>query len=360
MTGKPQVCTHEGCTAKPVARRLCRPHYQAAWKAQELGQHQKLPPRDRKNAHVCPPEHKHASSSTCFIQHQCRCDPCRLEHNAREQRRKKLKAYGRFDTGLVDAEPVREHLLMLSEFGIGYKRVAVLAGLGTTPVRNIIWGSQDPGPRKGEIPKRVKRENAAAILAVKPDISTLADCATIPARGVHRRVQALVAIGWSQSKLADRLGMDRGNFGLMMQRTSVTVRLHRAVAAMFDELWSTLPPRDAWRDKIAYSRTLRYAKAHRWLPPLTWDDIDNDPEPPVPDEFDGVDETAIELALVGDGVRLTPAERRECVRRLHARRWSDKRIAETIRCTDKTVFRIREELELPGWDTSQVVERGAA
>jgi len=31
MTGKPQVCTHRGCTDKTVARRLCKRHYQAAW-----------------------------------------------------------------------------------------------------------------------------------------------------------------------------------------------------------------------------------------------------------------------------------------------------------------------------------------
>ncbi|WP_336642313.1 hypothetical protein [Microbacterium sp. MMO-56] len=283
----------------------------------------------------------------------------------RNYRRLQLKAYGRYDTGLVDADPVREHLIMLGEFGLGYKRVAAIAGLGITPVRNVIWGRQDPGPRKGEMQKRIKRETAEAILAVKPDISLLAGGARIPARGAHRRLQALVARGWSQSKLSDRLGQGRGNFGLMMNRDHVTADLHRRVAQLFDELWDQLPPNEEWRDKIAYSRTIAYATQRRWLPPLAWDDIDNDIEPPVAveetdEEGVDVDEMAVELAISGDRVRLTPAERRECVRRLHASRWSDGRIAETIHCADRTVLRIREELGLEAFDQSELRERGAA
>lgn len=358
MTGN--QCTHHACDRKPVARRLCRAHYQAAWKAGDLGAHQKLPPRAR-NRVICPPEHKHARSLVCYNLHQCRCAPC-IEHRAEtDERRAKLKAYGRYDNGLVDAEPVREHLLMLGEFGLGYKRVARLAGVGITPVRNVIWGRQDPGPRKGEIPKRIKRENAEKILAVAPDISMLAAGRSIPSRGTHRRVQALVARGWSQSKLADRLGVNRGNFGTMMKRTHVTVSLHRRVQELFDELWDQLPPKDAWRDSIAYSRTIRYARERRWLPPLAWDDIDNDPEPPaVEDGDDQIDDMAVELALMGERPRLTPAERRECVRRLHRDRWSDGAIAELLGCADRTVLRIREELGLAAFDQTELRAKGAA
>lgn len=359
MTGKP--CTTTGCTNKPVARRLCHKHYQAAWKAGDLTAHAKLPPREKKHNHECPADHRHAEVSTCYIQHQCRCAPCTDAHAARERTRKKQKAYGRFDSGLVDVTEVREHVLMLGEFGIGYKRVAQLAGFkSSTPVRTIIWGRQDPGPRYGEMQKRVKRETAEKILAVKPSIDFLAGGAIIPARGVHRRLQALVARGWSQSKLAGRLGVERSNFGLMMQRSHVTVDLHRRVVALFDELWNQVPPHTAWRDSIAYSRTIRYARERRWLAPLAWDDIDNDVEPPVPDDEGGIDEMAVVLALQGERVRLTPEERRECVRRLHRDRWSDGRIADTIGCAAKTVERIRAELGLQAFDQTELRDRGAA
>ncbi|MGI0521806.1 hypothetical protein ABY45_14620 [Microbacterium maritypicum] len=359
MSATTKRCTHSGCVDSAVARRLCRKHYQAAWKAGELGAHQKQPPRLR-NRTICPPEHKHDGSLVCYNLHQCRCTSCVEHRAATDMQRAKLKAYGRFDTGLVDAEPVREHLLMLGEFGLGYKRVARIAGVGITPVRNVIWGRQDPGPRKGEIPKRIKRENAEKILAVKPDVSLLAAGASIPSRGAHRRLQALVARGWSQSKLAERLGIDRGNFGVMMQRARVSVALHRQVEKLFEDLWDQLPPRTAWRDSIAYSRTIRYARERRWLPPLAWDDIDNDVEPPVQDDEGGIDEMAVVLAMQGEHIRLTPAERRECVQRLHRERWSDGRIAETVGCSSKTVERIRAELDLPAHEQTDLITRGAA
>jgi hypothetical protein len=258
--------------------------------------------------------------------------------------RTRLKAYGRFDTGLVDAEPVREHMAMLAEFGMGYKRVAAIAGIGITPTRNIIWGRQDSGPRYGEMQKHVKRETAEALLAVKPEISLLAGGARIPARGTHRRVQALMVIGWSQSKLGARLGIAPGNFGTLMRASHVSVRRHLAVAALYEALWNTRPPREEWRDKIAYSRSLAYAKKRRWLPPLAWDDIDTDVEQPIAEVEEGaIDEMAVVLAIAGDHVRLTTRERREAVRQLTDAGYSLDGIAERLHITDRTVSRIRQE-----------------
>lgn len=351
-------CSIPGCTEKSVGRKLCRKHYQRAWKAGEFV-NKPLPPRVAART-VCPPEHKHAGSSTCFIMHQCRCTACMGANSEMRARRSKLKAYGRFDTGLVDVEPVRVHMMMLAEFGMGYKLVSKLAGVSVTTSRNILWGRQDPGPRYGELQKHIKRANAEKILAVKPEIDNLADGARICSRGTHRRVQALVAIGWSQSKLAERLGVGRSNFGLMMQSDQVNVRTHRATVALFDQLWDQLPPRAEWRDKIAYSRSLGYAGARRWLPPLAWDDIDNDVEPPVQDEPDGIDVIAVELAMHGEVVRLSPAERREAVTRLHAERWSDQRIAAALGCADRTVWRIRQELNLETFDFVELVKGSAA
>lgn len=354
------TCTADGCEKRSVARRLCHTHYQAAWKAGELGQHQKLPPREKKHDHVCPDDHKHAAVSTCYIQHQCRCTPCCEAHNARERNRNKQKAYGRFDTGLVDADPVREHILKLGEFGIGYKRIAELAGVGVTGVRSLIWGRQDPGDRHGEIPKRVTREKAERILAVQATIENLGSRQSVPSRGAHRRLQALVARGWSQSKLAHRLEMNASNFSTFMQRPMIGAGSFRAVAALYEELWDQLPPHEEWRDKIAYSRSLEFARQRRWLPPLAWDDIDLDQEPPVPDEDGGVDEIAVDLAIAGEAPRLRAAERHEVVRRLHAERWSDGRIADLVHCSEKTITRDREALGLAAFDQTELRHRGAA
>lgn len=347
-------CSKQRCNERVVGRKLCRKHYQQAWKAGKF-LNEPLPPRVAGRT-VCPDEHKHAGSSTCYIQHQCRCVPCKEHHSEMASRRTRLKAYGRFDSGLVDAEPVREHMMMLAEFGLGYKRVAAIAGIGITPTRNIIWGRQEPGPRYGEMQKRVKRETAEALLAVRPDIENLAGGATIPARGTHRRLQALVAIGWSQAKLAARLDIDAGNFWSLMQRDRVSVRVHREVEVLFEELWNVLPAHAEWRDKSAFNRARGYAKKRRWLPPLAWDDIDTDVEPPVPDEVGGVDEVLVHLAVSGDRVRLTPAERLAAVTVLHGARLSDEAIAERLHITEGTVLRIRGELELPAAAGGQVLD----
>jgi len=353
------VCTHPGCERRTAARRLCRPHYLAAWRAGELSHHEPAPPREKAPTR-CPADHKHGDSSTCYIQHQCRCQACGDAHAARERHRKKQKAYGRFDTGLVDAEPVRAHILALSEYGIGYKRVAELAGVGTTGVRQLVWGRQEPGPRNGEIPKRVDREKAQKILAVQPVVENLGARRSVPARSTHRRVQALVARGWSIARLGRELDWSEGNFQGMMRREFVGAATHRAVVDLYERLWNVEPPRETASEKAAYSRSVAYAKRRRWLPPLAWDDIDLDVEPPTPGDEDGIDEMAVELAIAGERVRLTPLERRDAVRRLHESKWSAGLIAETLHCSTKTVDRIRGELGLETADQTELRHRGAA
>lgn len=99
-------------------------------------------------------------------------------------------------------------------------------------------------------------------------IDKLAGGQLISPTGTHRCVQALVARGWSQSKISEALDVSQGNFWKMMQNGIVTVRLHFEVVALFDRWWNVEPSREEWRDKIAYSRPVAYAKARRWLPPL--------------------------------------------------------------------------------------------
>ncbi|WP_221585583.1 hypothetical protein [Microbacterium sp. G2-8] len=363
----PAICLLDGCPAKPKTRGLCHRHYQAMWKAGRLDEF--VPqPRSRKPGLICPPEHAHADTTVCYIQHKCRCDACREHRSEVELLRRRQVAFGRWDTGLVDADPAREHVELLGEFGIGYKRVARLADVSVTVVRNLVYGRQDAGPRKGEHVKRVKRETAERILAVKPDLDALAPSASVPALGTRRRLQALVTLGWSPQRIAPRVGLSPTNMTRVMTCDRVSVATHRAVAAAYDELWNIAPPRAAWHDAAAYSRARRLARERRWLPPLAWDDPDTDAEPPVvPDRVeptDGdepvLDEVAIELACAGEQVRLSKPERLEAVRRLHALRCSDRRIAQLLHRTDRTVLRDRQELGLPAHDLATIREKATA
>lgn len=61
-----------------------------------------------------------------------------------------------------------------------------------------------------------------------------------------------------------------------------------------------------------------------------------------------VDDVAVQRRLDGDTtVRLTIAERRACVARLHAQGMNDRPIARRLGISDRTVLRIRKLLDLP-------------
>lgn len=237
---------------------------------------------------VCPPEHKHGAATTCYSLHRCGCDDCKRGNREREARMRRLKAYGRWDTGLVDADPVREHLAALSRFGIGWMRAAGLAGVSRSVVRALVWGREEP-ERRGQMQKRVARRTAERLLAVEPVFENLGDGAKVSARGTARRLRALVALGWSQTKLAEKLGQSIPNLNRLMvryenrytsdgrvRRVMTTAGHARAVAALFDELCMTPPPHELWRDRIAYARSKRYAADRGWPLPMDWEagDID--------------------------------------------------------------------------------------
>lgn len=296
---------------------------------------------------ICPPEHSHGANGTCYVGHKCRCEDCRAGNRVRTAARTRAKAYGRYE-GLpyVDAGPAREHVKSLCAYGMGWKRIAEVAGVSKSGINTLLYGRS--GARKGEIPKRIDRDKAAKLLAVRPSLDTLAPGAVVTARGTHRRLQALVRQGWTQGKLAERLGIDATNFTRMMRADGVTVRLHRDTVTLFDELWNQTPPHATPHDLATYNRAIRYAKERRWLSPLAWDDLDLDEQPPVAEPEDGIDDQAVALAIAGEAVHLTPAERRAAIRDLHAVALSDVAIARRLHCAERTVLRIRkDELNLP-------------
>lgn len=207
---------------------------------------------------------------------QVRCDVCRAGNAAAERRRSKLKAYGRWDTGLVDAQPVREHVEALQGHGIGYMRVARLAGVQPRAVAALIYGRQESGPRKGEVLKRIKRETAEKILAVEPSLENVADRGQVPSYPYVRMVRALVAWGWSQSKIATALGFEITNFRMLRDydrdhKATIRASTARGIVALYEE-WSTVePPEATHRERISVSRSRRYGRERGWPLPMDWE-----------------------------------------------------------------------------------------
>ncbi|MGH3217892.1 MAG: hypothetical protein ACRDPY_04040 [Streptosporangiaceae bacterium] len=209
----------------------------------------------------------------------CRCDPCTAANRQEGAHRSRQRAYGQW-APYVDAQPAREHARQLAGHGIVWKRVAALAGVSTGAMSKLLYG----GPGQREPSRRIRPETAAAILAVRPEAASLAPSAVVDATGSHRRLQALVAGGWCQAKLAGRLGMTSANFGACMGREQVTASTAQAVRSLYGDLWDQVPPESGQREKIAAARARNYARTHGWAPPAAWDDdVMDDPGAPAPE-----------------------------------------------------------------------------
>lgn len=316
------------------------------------------------SSHICPPDHRHAVSSSCYLHHRCRCAPCRTAHADTMRARRRELAYGTYSRGLVDAEPVRAHLDWLRSQSMGVKTIAAASGVPVTTISRIIWPVRSAGDEQPTLPAKVTPVTAAALLAVRPDLALLADHAVIDATGYRRRLQALIAHGWTlpQVETAMRGVVTADRMRPWLHATTITAAGARTIVTVYDRLWLTEPPQATPQQRAMAQRSRRLATRNRWAPALAWDDIDTDPVVPTVDapSTDPLDEIAIELALAGRGVRLTPGERRACVRVLHAKRWSDDAIAGQLRCAARTVERIRDELHLPGWAYTELEVMGRA
>lgn len=198
----------------------------------------------------------------------CRCYTCAAAASEYNIRRERAIAYGRWHP-FVAAQPVRDHINTLRACGMGLRAIATAAGVDRKRLQAITNGR----PERGTPPQqRVRPEIAAAILAVEPTLDVLPGGTVIDASGTRRRIQALVAIGWSQSKIAARLGWTPANLSALLRRDRTIAATARAVRDLYEELWDQAPPEDTHRDKIAAARARNHATKCGWLPPAAWDD----------------------------------------------------------------------------------------
>lgn len=271
--------------------------------------------------------HKHGTRAA-YVLDQCRCLPCSKANAAAELHRERQKAYGRYDR-YVDAEPVRQHLTALRQYGIGLKAIGKLAGVSSGSLTKIYYGTYASieGPNQGRYgagdlvrgpAKRVLRTTAERLQSVQAVPANLPATRPDPHRTPQARayLRALVALGWSQAKLARRLGMQASNFARVVTSADAMKRQTvDAVLALYAELSMTPPPESNQRERIAASRARRRAKELGWLPPL---DLEAEGWTDTGEPY--LDESAIQRRLDGDtSVHLTRAERRELTARMH--RW---------------------------------------
>ena len=207
------------------------------------------------------------------------------------------------DPTALDA--VADHIHTLEAAGWSRRAIAAAAGISATAVSRL-------GNRRQAHIRRTTRD---AILAIDP--RTLPVKATrdalepfVPKRGTVRRIQALLAIGWTHRHLADLTGVKTAVV-LNQPGQWVTRTTHDKLAHAYRQLAATPGPSNITR---------RRAAALGYLSPIHWDDIDHDPAPeantpaagddqPPLRHHDQIDPTVVDRILAGEHLPATRAEK---------------------------------------------------
>lgn len=124
---------------------------------------------------------------------------------------------------------------------------------------------------------RIHRATSDRILAV--ELASVADqrAGLVDSTGTRRRLRGLVAIGWSQARLARLLRTTAGQVHRLLEDDVLcTAETRRRVARLYDQLSGHEPTQATARDRQSVARARRYAAKRRWSLPVAWDDDELD------------------------------------------------------------------------------------
>lgn len=196
----------------------------------------------------------------------CLCRVCRQARRVYDYRRSSAMAAGTWRPW-VPAGPVREHLVLLKQAGLGEPRIADVSGVSRRSVASILGRSNRPATK-------VRPETARRILALDPAVVAPL---LVDATGSIRRVQALTCLGWSFRAQERQAGLARTTLRQILRHDQIKQSTAAAIEHMYDRLSMTLAPADRYADQ-----TRAMAAARRWTPPLGWNDHEIDDPAALP------------------------------------------------------------------------------
>lgn len=186
-----------------------------------------------------------------YVVNKCRCQPCRTAACEYERRRLRQVAYGRWQP-YVDAEPARQHVRALMASGIGWMRVADLAGVSRGGLSKLLYGETK---RNLAPSKRIRPETERRLLSVQP---LVADRRLVDARRTVQLVRAMQARGYTLTWICEQVGITNQR---LLYRTKVRASTARKVAGLIDQCATTPGPS---------SRAVRRAKENGWTAAALW------------------------------------------------------------------------------------------
>lgn len=166
------------------------------------------------------------------------------------------------DTELLDASTAREHITALRAKGFGLRAISKASGVPISSLKEIVIGYR--GTRRGTYRRRVRPHVHDAIMAV-PIPDETRDWSKVNAIPIVRRLEALVAAGYTRAYLAQRIGMSQQNMGRLMLVTDGQVSTVNAekVRELFGELRDT-PGESRW--------AINEGERRGWIPAYAWDE----------------------------------------------------------------------------------------
>lgn len=173
-------------------------------------------------------------------------------------------------------------------------------------------------------------------IALKRRREGRAETVLVASIGTARRLQSLVAAGYSQVRLGRELGLSDQRIHQLITptRNLITRDTEQAVRALFRRL-------DGTDGGSNYARTV--SKKKGWHDAAVWDDIDDPHERPKLGKrnIDLVDEVLVERALEGRiGTRLSPANRVAAVKAGQRRGVPLKALSTRLHVSPRTTTRI--------------------
>lgn len=232
-------------------------------------------------------------------------------------------AYGRWQP-YVPVDDAREHLAALMAAGLRLEHVVKLTGVSRTAINHIA----DPTT------ERIETVVAAAVLEAeipaRPSDVT-ADTALVPIIGAARRIQALIAYGYTRNYLAGELGMDPSQHtmaslvgrpkkrGTASMGRFIIARRDRQIKELFDRLQLAPGPSD---------RARAHGRRRNWALPFEWDE----------DSIDRPDAVPVRAAWNHSS---TWSENRVQVHRLVSRGLDNQQVADRLGLAKRSVERLR-------------------
>ncbi|MHA0288309.1 hypothetical protein ACXYX3_17890 [Mycobacterium sp. C3-094] len=163
---------------------------------------------------------------------------------------------------VLDPAPAREHIKQLRDAGLTWRHISNLSTIPARTLHEIANGSR----------QFITAPTARCVLGVTvPDIPyyKVDDRSRVPVIGTARRLQALIAIGYTSEQVASMLDYDPHHFAKVLhgKKPSVEAATARAAAELFERLKNTPAP-DSYGGRRARLRAQRLG----WALPLAWDE----------------------------------------------------------------------------------------